>query len=129
MSTPSTILLIDDDDCIRRLCLRILKKLNFQSLEAGTGQAGYDLFEDPANSVDVVLLDLNLPDGSGLEWAEKLQALQADLPVIFFSGTNHTPDMNNRDSNRFFLKKPFTPETMSDVLKAALVCDPPTSTP
>ncbi|MEX2605850.1 MAG: response regulator [Kiritimatiellia bacterium] len=120
MSTTSTILIIDDDDCIRRLCLRILKKLNYTTMEAETGQVGYDLFADHVNSVAAILLDLNLPDGSGINWAEKLQALKAEIPVIFFTGTHHMSSMKVDHARRFFLKKPFTPDDMSAVLNMAI---------
>lgn len=120
MSTPSTILVIDDDESIRRLCLRILRKLNYQSLEAATGQDGYDTFAAQADTVDAILLDLNLPDGSGIEWAEKLQGFRENIPVIFFTGANHSSSMTMENAHRFFLKKPFTPDAMSNVLCRAI---------
>ncbi|MDA3874967.1 MAG: response regulator, partial [Kiritimatiellae bacterium] len=72
-----------------------------------------------SDTVDAILLDLNLPDGSGIDWAEKLQALKADVPVIFFTGANHTTSMKMQDAHRFFLKKPFAPAAMSEVLVKA----------
>lgn len=120
MCTLPTILLIDDDASIRRLCLRILRKLNFLSLEAATGQSGYDTFAEHADEVSAILLDLNLPDGSGIAWAEKIQGLKTDIPVIFFTGANHSASMNVGDAHRFFLKKPFSPDSMADVLRAAI---------
>lgn len=119
MSTTSTILIIDDDDSIRRLCLRILRKLEYHSLEAATGQAGYDILAEHVDAVDAVLLDLNLPDGSGIAWADKLQALKANIPVIFFTGTHHSEAMSLQTPHRLFLKKPFSPETMCKVLGQA----------
>jgi DNA-binding NtrC family response regulator len=119
MSKPTTILIIDDDASIRRLCLRVLQKLNFHYLEAESGGEGYEIFTENAGEVAAILLDLNLPDGSGIDWAEKLQRFNATIPVIFFTGANQIESMNSDHSHRFYLKKPFTPATMSDVLEKA----------
>jgi len=120
MNENQTILVVDDDASIRRLCVRLITRAGYNSLEAGTGTEGMEQLDNYA--VDAVLMDLNLPDGKGTAWAESIHKSQPGLPVIYFTGSSAPNTGNGATGNTFYLKKPFTPNTLQDVLTRALAC-------
>jgi PAS domain S-box-containing protein len=83
---PSTILLIDDREPNRYAVSRILQKAGFAVLEAGTGEDGMRL---AAVRPDLVILDVNLPDVSGLEVCKQLKAnpATAAVPILHLSAS------------------------------------------
>ncbi|MDF3127696.1 response regulator [Kiritimatiellaeota bacterium B1221] len=115
-----TILIIDDEAPIRRLSKRLLERKQYQTLEAENGQAGLHLLEQHPEEIDAVLLDLHLPDGSGNEWAIRLRAVCPNIPIIYFTGSNTSSLKSQDDPHQYFLKKPFTPDSISDVVELAV---------
>ena len=80
------ILLIDDDaDLIPEQVRRAFPAPEFQVEIAGTGAAGLE--QPRASSPDVILLDLRLPDQSGLDVYQQIRAFDARIPVIFVTLT------------------------------------------
>ena len=121
MDNQTVILIVDDEASIRRLCQRLLHRKNVNTLEAKTGKEGYNQIEEHAFAIHAVLLDLNLPDGSGTEWATKYRELHSELPIIFFTGSSAPPECTTHSQPLFyFLKKPFTPTSMFEVLQKVL---------
>ncbi len=86
------VLIVDDDDAIRAVCREVLEKQGYAVLEAESGQEGLDLMARSA--VDVVLLDVMLPDFDGFQITERIRADRnlADLPIIFISARGQTSD-------------------------------------
>lgn len=124
MSDHKTILILDDEAAIRRLSQRLLHRLTYQTLEAENGNQGFQLLSNPSTRIDSVLLDLNLPDGAGTEWAEKFRNLRPELPIVYFTGSNPPADQGNaREERNFFLKKPFTPASIQDVFQRVFASD------
>ena len=115
--SKATLLLVDDDASIRRLCSRMLSRLGLNMLEAVNGKDGLSRLKN-GEDVQAVLLDVNLPDGTGTDWAEKIQNERPDLPVIFFTG-NVSPK-SNTIAGRHYLPKPFTKDILKEVLGRAV---------
>ncbi len=86
------VLIIDDDPAIRAVCREVLEKQGYAVQEASTGKEGLDLLAK--TSVDVVLLDVMLPDFDGFQITEKIRSNRAlaDLPIIFISAKGQTKD-------------------------------------
>ncbi|WAL58278.1 response regulator [Thermocoleostomius sinensis] len=85
------ILLIDDEPDLCRIVKVTLERLKGWSiLTAYTGQDGFTLAQ--TQPLDAILLDLSLPDGSGLEWLQTLKTNPATrpIPVILFPATDPT---------------------------------------
>ncbi len=77
MTPTGTILLIDDEEKLRSLLSRIIRLEGFTVLEAATIKAGQKILEKEA--VDVVLCDVKLPDGSGVDF---VHAIKPKYPII-----------------------------------------------
>jgi DNA-binding NtrC family response regulator len=80
----ASILLIDDDDTIRYFLPRDLEAEGYQVLTAESGGAGLRTLEREA--VDLVLLDIRLPDRSGVEVLQKIREQWPDQPVVMLTG-------------------------------------------
>ncbi|HXF59937.1 MAG TPA: sigma 54-interacting transcriptional regulator, partial [Candidatus Saccharimonadales bacterium] len=80
----ATILVIDDDETIRHFLPRELKAEGFQVLTADCGKAGLQILEkEPA---DLVLLDIRLPDLTGIQVLERIRAQWPDQIVVMLTG-------------------------------------------
>jgi PAS domain S-box-containing protein len=82
-----TILTIDDESYIRQSIRSFLEDYGFMVFEAENGKKGIDVFN--AQSPDLVLLDLRMPEMDGLEVLEVLKARCPDIPLVVASGTGN----------------------------------------
>ncbi len=80
----ATILIVDDEDAIRRTLKDILTFEKYKVDEARDGMDG--LAKVKKNNYDVVLMDIKMPNMDGMDALERLQEIQPDLPVIMISG-------------------------------------------
>ncbi len=115
---PFTILVIEDDEGVRRMVRRLLEGDGHLVLEAEDGQIGLALIETHPGQLDLVLTDVDMPRIDGITVAEVLAALRPLLGVICMSGGVGEGRFLERLGPRSeaFLPKPFTPETLARVL-------------
>jgi len=81
---PRQILIIDDEQSIRSLLKQVFERQGYQVLVAANGDIGIQQFKE--NHVDLVILDLIMPEKDGIETLRELRALNADIKVIAISG-------------------------------------------
>ena len=103
------VLLIDDDDLIRKTAYEQLQYLGYTVLLADNGQRGINIYRTEKDRIAAVILDLIMPNQDGLEVFEKLKEISPDIKVLFTSGfgddTVKIPQENS--ANTGFIKKPF----------------------
>lgn len=105
------ILVIEDQNGIRNLVTTALTISGFQVIEASTGKGGLMMVKTCA--LDVILLDLGLPDMDGLEVLKNIRE-QSNTPVIVDSATgDEEAEIKVREMGADYIKKPFT---MSELL-------------
>jgi two-component system, cell cycle sensor histidine kinase and response regulator CckA len=115
------VLVIDDDDAVRRTVRDMLARLGFSVLEASNGSDGVKLFRDQVASIRAVLLDMTMPEMSGDETCLRIHEC-GDVPVILISGYTE-PDATQRFPPKAFagfLHKPFTRVELSEALRRVL---------
>jgi CheY-like chemotaxis protein len=83
-SASFTVLLIEDDDDDRALFSRLIEGSARHVESVATLEAGQRRLQ--ANGIDVVLLDLHLPDSAGVEGLLRLARAHADLPIVVLTG-------------------------------------------
>lgn len=85
---PEIVLIIDDEESIRRILSRILDPYGFTICHAGSGEEA--LLQAAALKPDLVLMDVNLPGINGFETCRRLLKMEGnqDLPVVFVTGMN-----------------------------------------
>jgi CheY-like chemotaxis protein len=82
-----TLLLVEDEEIVRRPIGTYLRKLGYQVIEAANGIEAFDLWRQHREQIDLLYTDMVMPEGvSGLELAEKLRAERPLLKVIISSG-------------------------------------------
>lgn len=106
----------------------MLNRMGFEILEAENVRTGRRQFEQHSPSLAFVLLDLQLPDGSGEALAAEFSAQQPDLPIVFFSGEVVSSQSGEAGPARYMLKKPFTRESVETMLTEIGVSPGPSST-
>jgi len=89
-SPVQTLLFIEDDDHIRAALRLALEDEGYKVVEAATGQAGLSTFE--TKSIDLVLLDLRLPDMSGYDVCRELRN-KSLVPIIIVTAQTDTHDL------------------------------------
>jgi CheY-like chemotaxis protein len=105
----ATILVVDDQQSIRRLTSELLGNLGYRVLAAATGEEAVQVAEAEPGAIDLLLLDIVLPGMNGREVAERVLARRADARVLYMSGyMDDTPLRAGVRSRRAaFLEKPF----------------------
>lgn len=114
-----TILLIEDNDDVREINREALSMHGFRTLEAETIAEGRALLA--RGGVDLILLDILLPDGSGLALCEELRGTSA-VPVLFLSALGENDDIIRglRAGGDDYLPKPYDLNVMIERVKAML---------
>ena len=114
------ILVVDDETIIRENLSRILGEEGYEVATEASGRAGLDFIEK--NDVDIVLLDLNLPDIHGLDVLEQAKTADPDLLVIIITGYASIESavkalkMGAYD----YIKKPFKADAIKLILRLAM---------
>ena len=113
-----TVLVVDDEETVRAVSTRMLRKMGFEPLLAMNGREGVDLFARRPDEIAAVLLDLTMPVLDGPAALVELRGLRPGVRVLLMSGfTEHDAVGRFAIQGRAgFLQKPFT----ADELRAAL---------
>ncbi|HEX3735790.1 MAG TPA: ATP-binding protein [Solirubrobacterales bacterium] len=85
-ASGQTILLVEDEEKVRRLAERILTENGYRVLTAADGQGALELAESHGGPIDLLLTDVVMPRLSGPQLAQQLRALRPQLLALFMSG-------------------------------------------
>jgi signal transduction histidine kinase len=119
---PGVVLVIDDEETIRKTAKAILEKRGMRVFLAETGPAGVDTFRWLSDRLSLVLLDLTMPTMSGNEVLRTLRAIRPDVPIIISSGYSELDAMRRVNAGELagFLQKPYTAAQLLQKVGAAL---------
>jgi len=81
---PPNILVVDDEETIRRVIEKFLTQEGYGVLQAADGREGLGLLQ--GNSIDLILLDLKMPGMNGPEFLRQMRRRESELPVIIITG-------------------------------------------
>jgi len=124
------LLVMDDEEAIRKLLNAVLIKLGYEVHTAGDGAEAIALYQNAKSSgrgFDAVLLDLTVRGGmGGVEAAAKLKELDPSLKLIVSSGYSDAPVMSDFRKYGFddAIPKPWTADEVGKVFRRVLVADP-----
>jgi CheY-like chemotaxis protein len=115
-----TILLVDDEEGVRKLVSAVLKTNGYDVLEAGTGGAALAIYEKNAHKIDMVLTDIVMPQMTGFELGRELTGRTPGLKILYMSGYRENAVGANGEAPRAFLHKPFTPDVLLSKVREVL---------
>ncbi len=117
------LLIVEDDETLRRAAARILERLGYQVVTAADGFEAERLFLEATAGFDLVLTDVVMPKLNGTELMKRLRAYQDDLKVLYMSGYSEGV-LVSLGSAETLLHKPFRPEELAEAVAAMLAPDP-----
>lgn len=131
------VLLVEDDESVRRMTRRALEDAGYRVVEAPNGHAALDLLGSDGAGANLVLTDVVMPGMGGRALAERLTQVRPDLPVLYTSGYTDGEIVRRGliEPGAAFVQKPFTPETIARAVRERLeaaslrATPPPTSGP
>ena len=95
-----TVLVVEDEESVRRLLSAGAAMRGYQVLEAADGEQALALFREDGAGIQLVLTDVIMPKMGGSELAARLFALRPDLPLVFMSGYPDAPILRYRSPSR-----------------------------
>ena len=114
-----TILLVEDEDAVRKLVHDVLSQHGYVVLQAAHPDEALERSRSHAGKIDLLLTDVVMPRMSGRELADRLAPARAEMKVLFISG--YTEDaVVARCPQSALLKKPFTPAALAHKVRAIL---------
>jgi CheY-like chemotaxis protein len=128
-STPTTtrgsgerILYVDDEVALVELAKHLLARLGYTVEGHADMHAAVAAFAAAPQNYDVVLTDLSMPGGSGLDVARQILAIRADVPILLASGYIRPEDADDarRAGIREIIWKPFTAQELGTVIARVL---------
>jgi len=118
----ATVLVVDDEDAVRRMLHRTLASHGCRVIEARDGLEAMACVRARSAEIDIVLLDLNMPRADGEETLTGIRRLAPELPVLLSSGEDHTgvAERADGDPRTGFLAKPYRDEDLVSRLESLL---------
>ena len=117
-----TVLLVEDEDIVRNLCVQILERLGYKVLQARNGAEAIALAQGYGDRIDLLLTDVVMPGMNGAELARQLVLHHPERKVLFTSG--YTDDAIVRHGilkeGVSFIGKPYTPSALAKKVRGVL---------
>ena len=114
-----TVLLVEDEDPVRKFGARALRNKGYKVIEAESGEAALEAIRDASEKIDLLITDVVMPrlDGPGL--VREVREIRSDIKVIFISGYAEDAFRQRLDSDSDidFLPKPFSLKQLATKVK------------
>lgn len=122
MDSKVSILLVDDEELVLEVGLKMLQRMGYNAFGARNSAEALAAYQKKGDTIDLVVLDINLPDESGVNTYKKIKDINPDAKVILATGyveTAAVTELMNLGC-RGKLQKPYTLQKLSEELSGAL---------
>ena len=104
-----TALIVDDEETMLDIESFILRKIGFSTLKAKNSIEACSLYKDKKEHIDIVVLDMRMPDENGTDTYKRLKRMNPDIRVLISTGSEKDRDVDEilNDGQNGFIKKPF----------------------
>jgi CheY-like chemotaxis protein len=122
LTGTETVLVVEDEDAVRKLAERMLKKAGYRVLDAANGGEALLLCEKRGGEIDLLLTDVVMPQMSGRELAERLAELCPKLRTLYMSGYTDNAILHHGvlDPGTRFISKPFSAADLTRKVREVL---------
>ena len=117
-----TVLFVDDEDMIIEVAEEMFEQLGYKVLIARSGKEAIEIYEENKEQVDIVLLDMIMPDMSGSDTYDRMKEFNPDIKVLLASGysiNGTATEIMDRGCDGF-IQKPFKMKELSQKLREVL---------
>ncbi len=119
-----TILVVEDEETVRNVSIRILKSFGYSVLKAHNAEEAIKIFETRHKDIDLAILDVVLPKLSGPEVYKRMQSINPNLGVLFVTGYGTEAQLNElaqlEQEDIRILQKPYTKEGLGKSVRDIL---------
>ncbi len=117
-----TILIVDDEEIILSINERLLSILGYTVIKANSGKMAVELYKRYSERVDLVILDITMPEMGGRETFFKLKDINSEVKVLISSGYGRDEQITEllESGCKGFLQKPFDLEELSESIRGVL---------
>jgi PAS domain S-box-containing protein len=118
-----TILFVEDEDSLRKMVVRMLDDRGYSVIDANNGKEAIELlYQSDQPTIDLLVTDVIMPEMGGKELSMKLQKRYPKMKVLYISGYTDNSIVHHGvlDEGVAFLQKPFSPETLTEKIRAVL---------
>ena len=116
------ILFVEDEDAVRSIAAKTLRKRGYTVIEAGDGEEAYEILEDATEPFDLMISDVVMPGMDGPTLLKKGRKLLGDARIVFISGyaEEEFSDLLAEEPDVTFLPKPFTITQLAEKVKTVI---------
>ena len=117
-----TVLLVDDEETVLEVARELLKAIGYQVLTARDGKEAIEVYKKNQDNIDIVLLDMVMPNIGGGEAYDRMKEINPDVKVLLSSGYSIDGEAEmilSRGCNGF-IQKPFTMKELSGKIREIL---------
>ncbi len=117
-----TVLIVDDEENMRHVAELLLSRRGFSVLSASDGRHGLEVFQQHAGDINLVILDMTMPEMDGPETYRAIREIAPNVPVVLTSGYEEDDARQRFGRGRLagFIQKPFQVEVMLGVVRRAI---------
>jgi two-component system cell cycle sensor histidine kinase/response regulator CckA len=121
-----TVLLVEDDDMLRRMLARTLRGEHFGVIEAENGEVALQAVRGLNGALGIALTDITMPVMDGFEFARIFRSLYPAIPVLFMSGAmpRSSRGIPLLEVGTHLLLKPFGPDVLLEAITIMLTDEP-----
>jgi len=121
-SDGETIILVDDNENLRRTTHEVLQSMGYTVLEASDGKQALDLYQQQREKVSMIISDIVMPKMSGIELLDAVHHIDDKLPVILITGYDKEAVLGDHTCSEhcLLLNKPFGFEILSQAIRTML---------
>jgi len=122
LTGKETILVVEDEEVVRRLTVRMLQTLGYQTIEAAHGGEALDICAKRTDPLHLILTDMIMPHMSGKQFIEELRKTRKDFKVLFVSGYSAADTVGGQviGVDTPLIQKPFTREILARKVREVL---------
>jgi len=121
-TAEETVLLIDDDETVAEVGKQMLKCFGYKVVSANSGNSALEFYKENQNRIDMIILDMVLPDMDGGDAYDRLKEINPGIKVLLASGydiDHQAKDILERGCDDF-IQKPFSISQISEKVRGIL---------
>jgi len=122
IEATETILVVEDEETVRKLVVKILETTGYKVLSAHDGNSAIEVATNHKEKIDLLLTDVIMPGRNGIEVYKEISALRKDIKVLYMSGYTYNiiADYGVAEDSTNFIQKPLTVSFLTSKVREIL---------